>query len=64
MMDEPKKCTVCNGRGYFHCKCWPADCICGYDDEDCDECEGTGYISDDMMYDDYDEPFYVPPEAD
>jgi len=39
-----KKCRVCSGRGYFHCECWPGDCICGSDDEDCEICEATGWI--------------------
>ena len=44
MSDEATRCRVCRGRGYFHCDCWPADCICGYDYEPCDECEGTGWL--------------------
>lgn len=44
-MGEPlKKCPVCSGRGYFHCECWPGDCICAYGDEDCEICEATGLI--------------------
>lgn len=44
MSDEAKRCVVCRGRGYHHCDCWPGDCICGYGDEPCEECEGTGWI--------------------
>ena len=42
MTDQPKKCTVCGGRGYTYCDCWPGDCICGFGDETCEYCEGTG----------------------
>ncbi len=44
--ESPKlsRCTVCNGRGYHRCDCWPGDCICGRDDEPCEECAGTGWI--------------------
>ncbi len=42
-----KKCPVCNGRGYFHCECWPADCICGQDYEPCEECGGDGFYDPD-----------------
>lgn len=41
--DELVKCAVCNGRGYRRCECWPGDCICGEDDRDCEECDGTGW---------------------
>ena len=48
-MDEKTKtparrnrCQCCDGRGYVRCDCWPGDCICGYGDEDCEECGGTG----------------------
>ena len=44
MADDLKPCRLCNGRGYFHCKCWPGDCICGGDDERCDECGGEGWV--------------------
>lgn len=37
-----KPCPVCRGRGYFNCECWPGDCICGWGDEECEECSGTG----------------------
>jgi hypothetical protein len=35
MSDEPKRCPCCKGRGY---------CICGYGDEDCEECCGEGWV--------------------
>lgn len=41
--DKPKQCAICDGRGYIRCDCWPGDCICGYGDETCDECEGYGF---------------------
>jgi hypothetical protein len=46
MTDRPplKKCPVCRGRGSLRCDCWPCDCICGWDDEPCEECNGTGWI--------------------
>jgi hypothetical protein len=53
MSDEPKKCPVCSGRGALRCGCWPGDCICGYDDEPCGNCEGTGWLWPDDRYDDY-----------
>lgn len=40
-------CSVCDGRGYLRCDCRPGDCICGHDDEPCDECAGTGVIGHD-----------------
>jgi len=33
--DREKRCPVCRGRGALRCDCWPGDCICGWDDEDC-----------------------------
>lgn len=42
--DKPIKCDACNGRGYLRCDCWLGDCICGYDEEPCEECDGTGWI--------------------
>lgn len=45
-------CTACNGLGYRRCACWPGDCICGLDDQDCFECGGEGII--DHFYDDFD----------
>lgn len=48
--DTLKKCTACNGRGALHCDCWPGDCICGWDDEPCEECFGTGWIDPDDDY--------------
>jgi hypothetical protein len=40
--EKPKKCPVCFGWGYITCDCWPGDCICGYGNEECDECGGHG----------------------
>lgn len=51
---QPKRCPVCLGRGALHCECWPGDCICGGDDEPCEECAGTGWIYPD---DDYPEDY-------
>ena len=48
--DSLVRCPACNGRGYHHCDCWPGDCICGIDDQDCDYCDGIGWI--DTSYDD------------
>lgn len=42
--DKPRRCTVCKGRGAIRCDCWPGDCICGWDDEPCEYCDGTGWI--------------------
>ncbi len=56
-----KRCPVCHGRGAIRCDCWPGDCICGWDDEPCDNCDGTGdanYNAD--FYPDYDEPIDPP----
>lgn len=50
MADELTKCFACDGRGYFRCECWPGDCICGFDDETCEECGGEGTL--DSSYDD------------
>jgi hypothetical protein len=44
MKDRPKRCAICDGRGYHLCDCWPGDCICGFGDETCDECAGEGVI--------------------
>lgn len=44
---ETKKCPVCRGRGYLRCECWPADCICGDDDPECEHCHGEGMIWED-----------------
>lgn len=52
MVGEPQKrprCPVCRGWGYIPCDCWPGDCLCGYGDEDCEYCDGTG----DVLPDDY-----------
>lgn len=50
---ELKRCPVCNGRGYHLCDCWPGDCICGFGDEECEECRGEGVI--DPTYEDLDD---------
>lgn len=55
MDDHIKKCQACNGRGYFHCDCWPGDCICGLDYEDCEECRGEGWIDTSLEEPDWDE---------
>lgn len=34
-----RRCSACNGRGYTRCDCWPGDCICGFGDETCEECD-------------------------
>lgn len=39
---KKKRCRVCYGRGYLTCECWPGDCICGFGDEECEACGGTG----------------------
>jgi len=51
MDEKPKSCTACNGRGYHHCECWPGDCICGWDNESCEDCEGSGLIYPEDEYD-------------
>jgi len=48
--DELRPCLDCKGRGYHRCPCWPADCLCGQEDEDCENCDGTGWL--DPSYDD------------
>lgn len=53
MADRLTSCTACDGRGYFRCACWPGDCICGWDDQDCEECGGEGII-DNFYADDLD----------
>lgn len=35
-------CHFCHGWGYIPCNCYPGDCICGYGDEECEYCDGTG----------------------
>lgn len=43
--DEPLvECPACKGRGYRRCGCWPGDCICGLDDQDCENCGGDGWV--------------------
>lgn len=51
---QPKRCPVCRGRGAIRCQCWPGDCICGWDDEPCEACDGTGTLPppDDYDYSD------------
>ena len=46
--DKPKRCGVCHGWGYI-----PCDCICGYGDEDYEECEGFGFLWPDDDSDDW-----------
>lgn len=53
MSDKPKRCVVCHGWGYLPCDCWPGDCICGWGDQDCEECEGHGFIFPDPDHDPY-----------
>lgn len=55
---ELKRCPACKGRGYHLCDCWPGDCICGFGDEDCEDCRGEGWI--DPTYDDEDYPDVQP----
>lgn len=52
MADKRTKCHACGGRGYFRCDCWPADCICGQDEDTCFDCDGEGLI-DPTWDDDY-----------
>ena len=54
MTEKPKlkRCPTCNGRGYHRCGCWPADCICGWDDETCEDCDGYGWFDPDQYPDD------------
>ena len=49
--EKPKRCVVCDGRGYHLCDCWPGDCICGFGDEECEECMGHGFIFPDEDFD-------------
>jgi len=58
-MGERTKCPACDGWGYHVCDCWPGDCICGFGDETCEDCEGTGFAD---SYDD-DWPDTPPPPA-
>ena len=57
--DKISRCPACNGRGYHLCDCWPGDCICGFGDETCDECMGSGRdeseFDEDFMGDDWDD---------
>lgn len=52
MTDDISRCPVCRGRGSLCCDCWPGDCICGWDDEPCENCDGMGYLHEDE-YDDH-----------
>lgn len=56
MADRLTRCAACDGRGYFRCECWPGDCICGWDDQDCEDCGGEGWIDLSYDYPDYDPP--------
>ena len=56
MAEPPTRCKVCDGRGYHRCDCWPGDCICGFGDETCEECEGHGFIFPDDEWDFPDQP--------
>lgn len=49
-----RRCPDCNGRGYHTCECWPGDCICGFGDQECENCGGTGWLYPDE-YDDLNE---------
>jgi len=62
MADKLTKCQACNGRGYFRCECWPADCLCGQDEDTCWECNGDGWI--DPNYDDFNPASTPSPETD
>ena len=54
MADEgATRCPVCRGRGYLRCDCWPGNCICGWDDEGCENCRGEGWVYPDEYDDDY-----------
>lgn len=46
--DDMAKCAACNGRGYHRCACWPGDCICGQEDEDCECCDAIGWVRPDQ----------------
>jgi hypothetical protein len=59
-MTGRKLCRACDGRGYFQCDCWPADCICSEGDETCFECEGAGFVGSS----DYDYPDHADDEGD
>ncbi|AZV00360.1 hypothetical protein psul1_p52 [Paracoccus phage vB_PsuS_Psul1] len=50
-------CIDCNGKGYNHCECWPGDCICGWGDEDCEECRGEGWTETHHDVDEHDPTF-------
>ena len=50
----PRQCRVCSGLGYIRCDCWPGDCICGQGDEECEYCDGEGWIYPDEGYSDDD----------
>lgn len=46
LANRPVRCQSCSGRGYHPCGCWPGDCLCGWDDEECEDCGGTGFERD------------------
>ncbi len=63
-MAEPlERCPACNGRGETRCDCWPGDCYCGFGDETCEECMGSGVIHPDDDYWPEDEDYDALPPA-
>lgn len=54
---ELERCTWCGGRGYHPCDCWPGDCICGFGDEECEECHGEGFLYADE-FDEWNDPYW------
>lgn len=51
------KCPDCDGLGYIRCACWPGDCICGLDDQDCENCNGGGVVWCDCQSEDRDDDY-------